>query len=113
MEGYRSGAMKTTNKDPWRRPRRQNANGLRKRLDLCRKWQGTDTPKSYAAREGVSHQSVLDLIRAIRIILEIPNRQRVDFYWLTSLYLEKFGDEDQTSSPGDQSILDLDFDLDL
>lgn len=104
--------MTEPQKDPWRRPRRQNANGLRKRIELCRRWQGTDTPKSYAAREGVSHQAVLDLIRRIRRILEVQHRQRVDHYWLTSLYLERYGDEDQTSSPGgDQSILDFDLDL--
>lgn len=94
--------------DPWRRPRRQRADGLRSRLDLCRRWRGEDTPRSYAEREGVSHQAVLDLIRRIRRILEVPHRQRVDHYWLTSMYLERFGDEDCSSSPEDQSIFDLD-----
>ena len=88
------------------RPSFQRRDGLRARLELCRRWRGLDTPGTYAQREGTSRQAVLDHLRLIRRILEIPPRQRVDHYWLTSVYLERFQDlleiqEGQLEDPQD------------
>lgn len=91
-----------------RTPSRQRADGLRHRLELCRRWRGLDTPGTYAAREGVPRQAVCDLLRLIRRILEIPHRRRVDLYWLTSVYLERFEPLMEI-----QAQQDLDLDLQL